>query len=200
MKRYSDIAFTPAVQDCQIEHGSYEHYQGAAAAPPPEGLGPDEVAFLTERDSIYLASVGENGWPYVQHRGGAPGFVTVVDPTHVAWVERPGTKQYVSTGNLVNDDRIAIIAVDYANRRRLKLYGHARFDPKPDAAALEQIPHTGRVEGLMTIEVVAYSWNCPKFITPRYTAEQVRSITDPLMEKIQRLEDELARLSPSASA
>ena len=200
MQRYSDIAFTPAVQECQIERGSYEHYQDAAAASPPEGLGPDEIAFLTERDSFYLASVGENGWPYVQHRGGPPGFITILDPTHLAWVERPGNKQYVSAGNLTNEDKIAIIAVDYANRLRLKLYGHARFDPKPNPAALGQISHTGRVEGLMTVEVVAYSWNCPKFITPRYTADQVRSITDQLLMKVQRLEDEIALLAKSTPA
>lgn len=190
MQRYSDIAFTPAVLDCQLERGSYEHYQDTASASPPEGLGPDEIAFLAERDSIYLASVGENGWPYVQHRGGPPGFITILDPTHLAWVERPGNKQYVSAGNLTHDDKVAIIAVDYANRGRLKLYGHAHFDREPDAATLERIGHNGRAEGVMTIEVVAFSWNCPKFITPRYTAEQVRSIVDPLIEKIQRLEHE----------
>jgi uncharacterized protein len=197
MQRYSDIAFTPAVEACQVERGSYEHYHQPTATVATEGLGLDEIAFITDRDSIYLASVGESGWPYVQHRGGPAGFITVLDPTHLAWIERPGNKQYVSAGNLVNDDKVAIIAVDYANRTRLKLYGHARFDPKPDPAILERIGHGGRVEGLMSVEVVAYAWNCPKFITPRYTAEQVRSITDSLIEKIARLEQENARLSTS---
>lgn len=163
-------------------------------APPPRGLGPEEAAFLTERDSFYVASVGEGGWPYVQHRGGPAGFLHVLDPTHLGWTERPGNRQFVSAGNLDHDDRIALIAVDYPNRRRLKLLGHARWDTDPEPDHVAALGSTGRLEGLVTVEVSAFDWNCAKFITPRYTAEQVRELTGALAARIRDLEADIARL------
>jgi len=167
------------------------------ASPPPAGLGPEEAAFLAERDSFYLATVGEGGWPYVQHRGGPVGFLHVVDATHLAWIERPGNRQFVTAGNLDHDDRVALIAVDYPNRRRLKLLGHARWDPDPDPDTRVAVGGlTGRLEGLVTVEVATFDWNCPKFITPRYTAEQVRELTGALNARIGDLEAQIARVAP----
>lgn len=193
MDHFGDIAFTPSVQLHQCRRDSRETYQRmAGASPPPVGLGPEEATFLADRDSFYLATVGEAGWPYVQHRGGPVGFIHVVDATHLAWVERAGNRQFVTAGNLDHDDRVALIAVDYPNRRRLKLFGHARWslDPDPDICAALGI--TGRLEGLVTMEVVAFDWNCPKFITPRYTAGQVRKLTSALTARIADLEAQLA--------
>jgi predicted pyridoxine 5'-phosphate oxidase superfamily flavin-nucleotide-binding protein len=163
------------------------------ASPPPAGLGPEEAAFVAERDSFYLATVGEAGWPYVQHRGGPVGFIHVVDATHLAWVERAGNRQFVTAGNLDYDDRAALIAVDYPNRRRLKLLGHARWSPDPHPDIRAALSITGRIEGLVTMEVVAFDWNCPKFITPRYTAEQVRELTSTLTARITDLEAQLTQ-------
>jgi len=198
MQHFGDIAFGERSLAHQRRRGSYESYREMRAYSAASGLGPDEVEFLGERDSFYLSSVGEQGWPYVQHRGGPVGFVRVVDPTHIAWADVAGNRQYVSAGNLDHDDRVAMIAVDYPNRRRLKLLGHARFDTDPDPELLARLDIGGRMEGLVTVEVVAFEWNCPKQITPRYTAEQVRTITDPMAARIRELEAELAAVQPIA--
>lgn len=193
MDHFGEIAFTPSVQRHQHRRDSREAYQRMVEdSPPPAGLGPDEVTFIAERDSFYLATVGEGGWPYVQHRGGPAGFIHVLDATHLAWVERAGNRQFVTAGNLDHDDRAALIAVDYPNRRRLKLLGHARWRADPDSETRAALGITGRVEGLVTLEVVAFDWNCPKFITPRYTADEVREFVSELTSRIADLEAQLA--------
>jgi uncharacterized protein len=192
MRNYLDVAVGTDARKHQTRRGSVEAYTEMAQAPAPTGLGPDEIEFLTARDSIYLASVGEDGWPYVQHRGGEPGFIRVLDATHLAWAERSGNRQFVSAGNLDHDDRISLIAVDYPNRQRMKLYGRARFNPSPTADELAAIGFSGRSEGIVTVEVVAFAWNCPKYITPRFTADQVRSVIEPLQERIADLEQQLS--------
>jgi predicted pyridoxine 5'-phosphate oxidase superfamily flavin-nucleotide-binding protein len=191
MQRYADIAFSPASQVHQRRRGSYDHYAQAASFPPPVGLGADERAFLADRDSFYLASVGPDGWPYVQHRGGPAGFIHVLDPTHIAWADRPGNRQFVTAGNLDGDDRVSMIAVDYPNRQRLKIYGHATFDAAPDPAQMAAVAVDGRLEGLVTVEVTAFDWNCPKYITPRYTADEVQAAVEPLHQRIRELEQRL---------
>jgi predicted pyridoxine 5'-phosphate oxidase superfamily flavin-nucleotide-binding protein len=121
--------------------------------------------------------------------------VRVIDPTHIAWADRAGNRQFVTAGNLDGDGRVAIIAMDYPNRRRLKIYGRATFDAEPDPARVASIGIDGRMEALVTVEVVAFDWNCPKYITPRYTAEQVREAAEPLHRRIRELEQELAAVS-----
>jgi predicted pyridoxine 5'-phosphate oxidase superfamily flavin-nucleotide-binding protein len=194
MHHFFDLAFTPAVLARQRAQGSFEQYgAGEVAWRAPDGLGPDEQAFISERDSIYVSSVTQTGWPYVQHRGGPVGFIAVRDATHISWVERSGNRQYVTAGNLDGDDRVAIIAVDYPSRRRLKLLGHATFNADPQLSDLEAFgPVAGRVEGIVTVEVVAFDWNCPKYITPRFTADEVRGIHRELLDRIETLESELA--------
>lgn len=192
MQTFGDLAFSPSVQRHQRRRGSLDGYRHEGDR-GPDGLGPEEIAFLTERDSFYLASVGEPGWPYVQHRGGPAGFLRVLDPTHLAWTERPGNRQFVTAGNLDHDNRVSLIAVDYPSRQRLKVLGHARWDPEPSAEALTALGSTGRIEGLVTVEVVAFDWNCPKYITPRYTEEQVEAYTAHLTRRIADLEEQLAR-------
>jgi uncharacterized protein len=191
MDRFFDLAFDEHTLRHQRRRGSHDRYQAARTLPAPDGLGDDEIDFLARRDSFYLASVGANGWPYVQHRGGPVGFVKVPDPTHLAWAERGGNRQYVTAGHVDNDDRVAIIAVDYPNRQRLKLLGHARYDPDPGLELLERLEIDGRVEALVTVQVAAYDWNCPKYITPRFTADEVRAVIEPLQQRIQQLEAEL---------
>ncbi len=192
MENYYDIAFGPAAVRHQTERGSALMYADAQAQQPPASLGPSEIEFLTERDSFYLASVGANGWPYVQHRGGPSGFVHVTGPSQIAWLDRPGNKQYVSAGNLDDDGRVAIIAVDYPRRRRMKLYGHARFVTDPTPEQLAAVHADGRSEGLVIVDVVAFDWNCPKHITPRFTEAEVIAATEPLRQRIAELEAQLA--------
>jgi predicted pyridoxine 5'-phosphate oxidase superfamily flavin-nucleotide-binding protein len=197
MQQYLDITVGDAAAQHQRRRGSFDGYARMRASAPPRGLGDTEIDFLARRDSIYVASVTYDGWPYVQHRGGPAGFIKVPDRTHMAWADRTGNRQYITAGNLDRDDRIAVIAVDYPNRTRLKLLGRARFDPDPTPASLEALGIDGRLEGLVTVEVVAFDWNCPKFITPRFTAEEVRAATAPLRERIAELE---AQLASAASA
>jgi hypothetical protein len=98
----------------------------------------------------------------------------------------------VSAGNIDHDDRVSLIAVDYPNRQRMKLYGRARFDPSPTADELAAVGFAGRGEGIVTVEVVAFAWNCPKYITPRFTADQIRSVVEPLQQRIAELEHQLS--------
>src|SRR6476619_8395108 len=130
---FADIAFTPAVQALQRAHGSRTQYARMQARASASTLSEREREFLEQADTFYLATVGETGWPYVQHRGGPPGFVQVRSPSQVAFADFRGNLQYVSAGNVARDDRASILVVDPANRRRLKLLGHLHFVDMADA-------------------------------------------------------------------
>jgi predicted pyridoxine 5'-phosphate oxidase superfamily flavin-nucleotide-binding protein len=141
-------------------------------------LGEREAEFLEHADSFVLATVSETGWPYVQHRGGPRGFVKIVSPRRIAFADFRGNKQYVSAGNAVNSDRAALIFVDYAERRRLKLFGHLRFIDVADAdpALLRQVELPGyraHVERVALIDVVAFDWNCPQHIPQRFALDDI---------------------------
>ena len=196
MEHFLDLTVEADALTHQRRRGSFDHCASARALPIPAGLGAAETEFLSRRDSFYVASVGANGWPYVQHRGGPAGFVKIIDPTHLAWAERSGNKQYITAGHVDHDDRVAIIAVDYPNRQRLKLFGHARFDPSPGTDLVERLGIDGRLEGLVTVEVVAYDWNCPEYITPRFTADEVRAVIEPLQQRIEQLQAALTNPTP----
>jgi predicted pyridoxine 5'-phosphate oxidase superfamily flavin-nucleotide-binding protein len=193
VEHFLDLTVDADAMHHQHRRGSYDVYAAARALPVPDGLGEAEIEFLSQRDSFYLASVGMNGWPYVQHRGGPKGFIKVIDQTHLTWAERSGNRQYITAGHIDHDDRVAIIAVDYPNRQRLKLLGHARFEPDPEPGPLNRIGIDGRLEGLVTVDVIAYDWNCPKYITPRFTIDDVRAVIEPLHQRIQQLEAALTR-------
>jgi predicted pyridoxine 5'-phosphate oxidase superfamily flavin-nucleotide-binding protein len=169
-RRFFELAFTPAVQAVQRRRGSRPMYARAAAsdaAPADRALGPREVAFLGARDSFYLASVSETGWPYIQHRGGPPGFVRVPDGQTIAWAELRGNRQYLTAGNVAHDDRVALFFMDYAARRRLKLLGRMTLvEPEP-------AQRDSAVEALAVVRVAAFDWNCPQHITPRYTEDEL---------------------------
>lgn len=171
MSSYYDIAFTDSVKARQEQDGSRAGYESAAAKRrATEGLGPDEVHFLSERDSVFIATVSESGWPYVQHRGGNPGFLAVLDPHTLVWAERRGNRQFISAGNLDHDGKLALIAVDYPNRRRLKLFGQASLETEVSAELASRLGfEPGEVAGIVRVHVLGYDWNCPKYITPRYT-------------------------------
>lgn len=180
MSRFAQLAFTDAVRKQQERHGSGRAYAAQlAGGPEPDLLGPTEAAFIAERDSFYAATVGETGWPYIQHRGGPPGFVHVLDEATIAFADVRGNRQYVTAGNLDGDDRVALFFMDYAYQRRLKLFGRARFlvavDHPELAAALAEPRTDGRVESLVVVQVEGFNWNCPQHITPRYTVAELRA-------------------------
>jgi len=178
---YHDLTFTGAVKARQEQRGSRSAYaQSEGEDTFANRLGPDEAAFIMARDSFYIASVSETGWPYVQHRGGPRGFIQAVDEETLGFAEFMGNRQYVTTGNLDGDDRVSLFFMDYPNRRRLKLLGHAQRLPV-DAAPQLVAPYAGsrlerRVEGVMLIKVAALDWNCPQYITPRFTVEELEAL------------------------
>ena len=183
--RYAEVTFTPAVKAMQEHYGSRA---SQARVPESDGsndpLTPDAADFLERADHFYLASVSETGWPYVQHRGGPRGFVRVVSESQVAYADFAGNRQYLTAGNVSRDDRVSIIVMDYANRRRLKLLGRLRFVDvaTADPALVEKVALPGyraRIERVALVDVVAISWNCPQHITPRYTLEEVESAVRP---------------------
>jgi len=171
--RFAELAFTPKVRAIQELQGSRAHYARMEGGEPfNDELTEREAQFLSERDSLYMASVSETGWPYVQHRGGPPGFLKVIDPRTIGFADFRGNRQYVSVGNLATDDRVALILVDYPNRSRLKLLGHAQVIAPEQTellAALQTPGYRGKVERGLLIKVAAFDWNCPQHITPRYT-------------------------------
>lgn len=201
-KHYPVIAFTDDVQHAQSEHGSDTFYRrkavagGASAGPDP--LTDDEQEFLRERDSFYLATVSQTGWPYVQFRGGPKGFVHVLDEYTIAWADFRGNLQYISTGNLSGDGRVAVIAVDYARRTRLKLFGHARIvsaEADPELArSLADPAYDAVVERSVVVSVDAFDWNCPQHITPRFSVAELQPALAGLQGRIETLEAENAEL------
>jgi predicted pyridoxine 5'-phosphate oxidase superfamily flavin-nucleotide-binding protein len=201
-KHYGAIAFTEAVRDVQREHGSDGFYgrkrvQGKAT-PGIDALTEDEKDYLADRDSFYLATVSETGWPYVQFRGGPRGFLRVVDDHTIGWADFRGNLQYISTGNVASNDRVALIALDYVQRRRLKIFGHARVvTAKEDAALLDSFADSGydaEVERAVLVTVEAFDWNCPQHITPRLSAAELEPHLAPLRRQLADLQTENAQL------
>jgi uncharacterized protein len=192
-KKYLEIALTPTVREAQQRF--FGRSTNVQTGLEPDGLGPEEVAFIAERDSFYMATVSETGWPYIQHRGGEPGFLRVIDSRTLAFPDYKGNRQLLSTGNISANDRVSLFLMDYARRERLKILGHARVHPvSPDL--LEQFEPNARasVERLFFIDVTSFDWNCPKYITPRYTAREVEEAIKPFRRKIAELEAELTAL------
>lgn len=195
MTEFFDIAATPTVLDLQEQMGSAGMYVNEVGAGPsdPHTLIADEIELITSRDSFYLSSVGDTGWPYVQHRGGVPGFITVLDDHTIGWVERTGNRQYIGTGNITNNGRVAGILVDYPSRTRLKFYGRATHHRQPTPELIAALgAESSRHDGAITIEVLATAWNCPKYITPRYPEPDVRTVVEGLQARIAELEAQIA--------
>lgn len=194
-ERFMKTVLTPAVQAAQ------DHYFGRHFvindAPERDPLTDEEIAFIRARDSFYMASITENGWPYLQHRGGPPGFLSVISPTQLAFADFKGNRQLLSTGNLTANDRVALFFMDYPHRERLKILDHARIEDAREHPELVQqfaSPETQDiVERIVFIDALSYDWNCPKYITPRYTTAEVEKIVVPLKERIAELEAQLKK-------
>jgi uncharacterized protein len=191
--RFLELAFTPSVLAAQ------QHYFGRSQALPPaagdDRLGPDERAFIESRDSFYMASVSETAWPYVQHRGGAAGFLKVTESGGLAFADYRGNRQMLTTGNLAANNRVCLFLMDYPRRERLKIYGHAEvLDARDHPDLVHQMADAGVhkiVERIVRIGVVSFDWNCPKYITERYTAAEIEEAVGPLKARIAELEARL---------
>lgn len=200
MPSFYEIAFTPAVQKEQQSHGSQRQYQRMAEARAGQNtLGPDEQYFLGLRDSFYMASVSETGWPYIQHRGGPAGFVHIFNPGLIAFADLRGNKQYISLGNLRHDDRVALFFMDYPNQTRLKILGrveiHESDAQAPELFAQLRTAEPGAIiERAILIHVEGFDWNCPQHITPRFTIAELDATLGPLRAHMKDLESENTRL------
>jgi predicted pyridoxine 5'-phosphate oxidase superfamily flavin-nucleotide-binding protein len=190
---YYDIAFTPAVRALQERDGSGEHYAGASGGPAV--LSEREASFIEAADHFFQATVSETGWPYVQHRGGPAGFLKVVDAHTIGFADLRGNRQFISVGNLAHDGRIALILMDWAAKRRLKLMGRVRVvEASADPALLAQlaVPGYGKPERAWLITIEGFDWNCPQHITQRHTRASVDQALAPLHARIAALEAQLA--------
>lgn len=198
-RRFAELMFTPTVRHVQESLGSRRQYErlDASEAPANDRLGEAERDFIAMRDSFYMASVSETGWPYLQHRGGPPGFLKVLDERRLGFADYKGNRQYVSVGNLQADDRVALFLMDYANRRRLKILGHAHAIDSSESDLLARLHDPGypaKIERGLVITLEAFDWNCPQHITPRYTEAEVAEGVAGLVARLQEAEAECARL------
>lgn len=195
--QYQRIVFTPKVKAQQEAHGSRQHYSKYEDAPDrPDTLGEPEMAFIAARDSFYIATVSENGWPYLQHRGGPVGFLKVLGPSTLGMADFRGNRQYISVGNADTDDRAALFLMDYANKARLKLLVRMRRVAMDDdlAAGLIDPDYRARVDHGLLFEIEAFDWNCPQHITERFTKAEIAPAIAHLQDRIAALETELAIL------
>lgn len=186
---------TPSVLEAE------RHYYGRTyptfdTEPKSDAFTGGEVDFIQSRDSFYMATITENGWPYLQHRGGARGFLRVTGPNELMFADHGGNRQMISVGSLAVNDRVSLFLMDYPARERLKILGHAKvLDARehPDLVEKTRPPggHAAKVERIFVITVLSYDWNCPKFITPRFTVEEVTQAVAPLKARIAELEARL---------
>ena len=201
---FLDIATTPSVHAAQEANGSAGLYDKAGANRVFDRFGPNEEAFIAARDSFYMASVSETGWPYVQHRGGPPGFLRVIDDQTLAFPDFRGNRQYISLGNTNANDRVALIMVDYPHRRRMKLYAHIEArDLSADPALAERLTLPGYravPERAFLLHLDAFDWNCPQHITPRFTESEIAAAVAPLQTRLAELEAENQTLREQLAA
>lgn len=200
--RFLELYCTPAVLEAQRRYYGSGHPVGAEGSSDRLTLAEREM--IESRDSFYLATVNADGWPYLQHRGGPPGFLRVLDEHHLGFADLRGNRQLLSTGNLATNDRVALFLVDYPQRVRLKIAGRARvIDARddPDLAsrlAPEPLSKRSKVERLFLIEVVGFDWNCPQHLTPRYTLAEIEALAAPLRARIAELEAKLGLVGDQA--
>ncbi|OIN55451.1 pyridoxamine 5'-phosphate oxidase family protein [Arsenicibacter rosenii] len=200
---YATLAFTDVIKTLQERYGSRQTYARLEQKKGVKELSDREIRFIEARDNLYLASIGENGFPYIQHRGGPKGFLHVIDAKTLGFVDYQGNKQYISAGNIMTRPEVSLILMDYARRSRLKLYARAEVIELEDHADLlaqlapTDYPHTP--ERMLLLHVEAYDWNCPQHIHPRYTAEEINDAIVPLKAYIAELEAKVAELSKEKS-
>jgi uncharacterized protein len=199
-RRFAELAFTPLVKEQQQQHGSRHLYERVEQSLDlGDRLGASEQVFVGERDGFYMASVTETGWPYVQYRGGPVGFLRVLDERMIGFADLRGNKQYISTGNLLHDDRVALFLMDYPNQSRLKILGRAKVHEGDSEAqklieTLRMPEEKSPVERALVIRVEAFDWNCPQHITPRYSERELAKILEPMRRRLAELESENKQL------
>lgn len=195
MDNFAQHMFSDAAKAEQEKAGTKAKYDHVYQTRLTGGLGADEKAFIETRTSFYIASIVDSGYPYIQHRGGPAGFLQVMDPNTLGFADYQGNKQFITQGNLATHNKVSLILMDYPRRARLKMIGEARMIAADNDTALTEklsLEGQGPVERLMTIKVTAIDWNCPQYITPRYTEVEIGEMLAPKMAEINRQIDTLA--------
>lgn len=195
---FMDIANTPSVRRAQAKMGADHLWSDFKGHREFDSFGPRETAFIAARDSFYMASLSETGWPYVQHRGGPAGFLKVIDEKTLAFADYRGNRQYISTGNIAANARVSLFLMDYPHRARLKIFATAEqvaLDADPDlTAAVTDTGYGAKLERIFRLRLAAFDWNCPQHIVPRFTETEVLAAAQPLRDRIAELEQEVATL------
>ena len=195
---FMDVARTPAVRAAQVEMGADHLWSDFHGHREFDRFTDQEAAFIAQQDTLYLASVSETGWPYVQHRGGPPGFLKMLDDQTLAFADYRGNRQYISTGNFKANDHACMILVDYPRRARLKIYAHVEtLALDADTALTNRVLDLGygpKPERIFRLRLEAFDWNCPQHITPRFTEPEIATVIQPLRGRVEQLERENASL------
>lgn len=196
---FARFAFTDGVKKLQEKYGSRSSYaRMESLMADKDGITEPEQMFIESRDSFYMASIGENGYPYIQHRGGPAGFIKVIDSHTLGVVDFRGNKQYISVGNVMEHPQVSLFLMDYPHKTRLKIYADARVVELADNPELfdlidpAEYKHTP--ERMLIFDVKAFDWNCPQHITPRYTVDEIKEAFAPQNEYVLKLEYEIAKL------
>jgi predicted pyridoxine 5'-phosphate oxidase superfamily flavin-nucleotide-binding protein len=195
---YQELAFSDAIKEIQEKKGSRTSYARMEKMSYTDGLTESEMGFIEGQDSFYMASYGENEYPYIQHRGGPAGFVKIIDANTIGIVDFVGNRQYISVGNISKNPKVAIIMVSYPQKARLKIYAEAQIldvESNPDLyEKLKPQDYKFKPEQMMIFNVKAYDWNCPQHITPRFTVEQIKEVFDLQKNRIADLEQQIKDL------
>jgi uncharacterized protein len=202
--QFLDTVSTPGVRAAQAAYGSRELWERFKGQRASDRFGNDEMAFIATRDSFYMATVSETGWPYVQHRGGPPGFLKVLDEKTLGFADFRGNRQYVSVGNIAANDRVALILMDYPRRARLKILAHMAVHDgaaEPELAGRLAVPgYTGKVERALLLRLETFDWNCAQHIVLRFTLAEIETAVAPLHGRIAALEAENQALRAQVAA
>ncbi len=195
-RRYKQITYTDSVKAAQARAGTRDIAQRMLLADGGEDrLSGREIDFIAKRDGFYIGTVSEDGWPYVQYRGGPAGFLKVIDDTTLAYADFRGNMQLLSAGNIGHDDRVSLFFMDYAHRRRLKILARAEIiDGRDDSALLNRLSdpsYAAKPERAFVLHVEAFDWNCPQHITPRFTEAEIALRERSLRDRIAELETQL---------
>lgn len=203
-KNFASLAFTDAVKEMQKKMGSRKSYARMERETYVDGLTENEIDFIVQRDSFYMASIGENVFPYIQHCGGPKGFVKVLDAKRIGFIDFKGNVQYISVGNIATNNNVALIMVDYPGRTRLKILAKAEIvELKNDDSLFEFLDlgeYKFRPERMMVLHIETYDWNCPQHITPRYTVKDIETAFAPQRNQIIALQNEVKELKAKLSA
>jgi predicted pyridoxine 5'-phosphate oxidase superfamily flavin-nucleotide-binding protein len=197
-RNFAEIAFSDAAKELQEKYGSRNSYSRMEKFSEVNGLTDGEFTFIENQNSFYLSSIGSNGFPYIQHRGGPKGFLKVLDSKRVGFIDFTGNKQYVSVGNIATNAKVSLIMVDYPRKARLKIYAKAeviQLEEQPELYDLLDLDdYKFRPERMFVLHIEAYDWNCPQHITPRYTVDDVETALIPQQKHIAKLEQEIREL------